>query len=119
MDHRTTRIQRASLIHPLTRTVLTSMTNVWAGKISLGLLVMLSSFFVTHAQTKITIDHNTGAAINAEWKFKSVPSPSRDDAASKPPVLIVDGQPDGNTAAPGALTNGLLPASAVQPRGNF
>ncbi|HEX3144669.1 MAG TPA: hypothetical protein VHQ64_11910 [Pyrinomonadaceae bacterium] len=77
------------------------MANVWARKISLGLLVLLSPFFVTHAQTKITIDHNTGAAINAEWKFKSVPSPSRDDAASKARVLIVDGQADGNSAGVG------------------
>jgi len=95
------------------------MANVWAGKISVGLLVFLSPFFVTHAQTKITIDHNTGAAINAEWKFKSVPSPSHDDAASKARVLIVDGQADGNSAGVGALTDGLLPNSDDQPRRNF
>ena len=95
------------------------MANVWAGKISLGLLVFLSPFLATHAQTKITIDHNTGAAINAEWKFKSVPSPSHDDAASKARVLIVDGQADGNSAGVGALTDGLLPNSDDQPRRNF
>lgn len=75
--------------------------------------------FTSHAQTRITIDHNTGPAINAEWKFKSVPSPSHDDAASKARVLIVDGQADGNSAGVGALTDGLLPNSDDQPRRNF
>jgi len=73
----------------------------------------------SQAQTRITIDHNAGAAINAEWKFKSVPSPSHDDAASKARVLIVDGQADGNSAGVGALTDGLLPNSDDQPRRNF
>jgi hypothetical protein len=82
---------------------------------ALGTAVMAT----THAQTKITVDHNTGAAINAEWKFKSVPSPSRDDAASKARVLIVDGQADGNSAGAVALTDGLLPNSDDQPRRNF
>ena len=83
--------------------------------IGLGAALAISA----DAQTKITIDHNTGAATNAEWKFKSVPSPSHDDAASKARVLIVDGQADGNSAGVGALTDGLLPNSDDQPRRNF
>jgi len=82
---------------------------------ALGAVVVVT----THAQTRITVDHNTGAAINAEWKFKSVPSPSRDDAASKARVLIVDGQADGNSAGVGALTDGIFPNSDDQPRRNF
>src|SRR5213075_1324783 len=71
------------------------------------------------AQSKITVDHNTGAAINAEWKFKSVPSPARDDAAARGRVLIVDGLADGNSAGVGALTDGIFPNSDDQPRRNF
>ena len=82
-------------------------------------LLLLSAAYVCDAQTKITIDHNVGASINADWKFKSVPSPSHDDAASKARVLIVDGQADGNSAGVGALTDGLLPNSDDQPRRNF
>jgi hypothetical protein len=73
----------------------------------------------TRSQTRITVDHNAGAAINAGWKFKSVPSPSHDDAATKARVLIVDGQADGNSAGVGALTDGILPDSDDQPRRNF
>ena len=85
----------------------------------LVLIILAAAAITTRAQTRITIDHNTGAAINAEWKFKSVPSPSRDDAAAKARVLIVDGQADGNSAGVTALTDGLLPNSDDQPRRNF
>jgi hypothetical protein len=74
---------------------------------------------LTHAQTKITVDHNTGAAINPEFRFKSVPSPSRNDAATSARVMIVDGEADPNGAGVAALTDGLLPNSDDQPRRNF
>src|ERR1043165_5330591 len=74
---------------------------------------------IAHAQTKITIDHNTGPAINPQFKFKSVPSPARDDAAAKARVKMVDGEADANSAGVEALTDGLLPTSDDQPRRNF
>ena len=85
-------------------------------------ILIVSAFAVVStcgAQTKVTIDHNTGAATNAEWKFKSVPSPSKSDAASNARVLIVDGPADANSAGVGALTDGILPNSDDQPRRNF
>jgi len=83
------------------------------------LVLICTSHLATHAQTKITIDHNTGAAINPEFKFKSVPSPSRDDAASKARVVMVDGEADANSAGIEALIDGVLPTSDDQPRRNF
>jgi hypothetical protein len=71
------------------------------------------------AQVKITFDHNTGASINPEFKFKSVPSPSRNDAATNARALIVDGEADANSAGVNALVDGVLPASDDQPRRNF
>ncbi|HMH43377.1 MAG TPA: hypothetical protein VK557_07840 [Pyrinomonadaceae bacterium] len=84
-----------------------------------AILVLIISASITHAQTKITIDHNTGAAINPEFRFKSVPSPSRSDAATNARVMIVDGEADPNGAGVAALTDGLLPSSDDQPRRNF
>ena len=83
------------------------------------LVLICASHLATQAQTKITIDHNTGAAINPEFKFKSVPSPSRDDAASKARVVMVDGEADANSAGIEALIDGVLPTSDDQPRRNF
>ena len=93
--------------------------NAWAREILFGLGLITGAPLAIHAQTNITIDHNTGATISAEFKFKSVPSPARDDAASKARVLIVDGDADANSAGVNALTDGILPASDDQPRRNF
>ncbi len=48
-----------------------------------AVVVLLSMALTGHAQVNITVDHNTGKAANAEFKFKRVPSPARDDAATK------------------------------------
>src|SRR3989442_10876605 len=80
----------------------------------LGLVA--AAALTTHAQTKITIDHNTGAAINPEFKFKSVPSPSHSDSATNARVMIVDGEADPNSAGVAALTDGKFPNSDDQPR---
>src|SRR5438045_1013913 len=64
----------------------------------LVVLIFILSAFTSHAQTKITVDHNTGAAINPEFRFKSVPSPSRSDSATNARVMIVDGEADPNSA---------------------
>jgi hypothetical protein len=82
--------------------------------------VILSSLApAVHAQPKIVIEHNTGAAATAAFKFKNVPSPSRDDAATKATLTIVDAEPDPNSGHVSVLTDGLLPDSEDQPRKNF
>jgi len=43
-----------------------------------AMLLILS--FTGHAQVKITVDHNEGAAATSQFKFKRVPSPIIDDA---------------------------------------
>jgi len=74
---------------------------------------------VVHAQPKIIIEHNTGAAATASFKFKNVPSPSRDDAGTKAQLSLVDADPDPNSGDISMLTDGLLPDSEDQPRKNF
>ena len=71
------------------------------------------------AQVKVTIDHNTGAAEAATFKFKSVPSPARDDAAASAKLTLVDGQIDAGSADLSALIDGALPTSEDEPGGNF
>ena len=71
------------------------------------------------AQVKITIDHNTGAAATSEFKFKRVPSPARDDAASKAKLTLVDGVLDNGSGTPAALIDGLLPTDEDEPGANF
>ena len=83
-------------------------------------IVIPASLMVTaHAQVIITIDHNTGKAATAEFKFKHVPSPARDDAATEAKLTMVDADADPNSADISALTDGTLPTSDDQPRKNF
>jgi hypothetical protein len=88
-------------------------------RLALAIVVLSFLQLTTHAQVKITIDHNTDRSINPEFKFKSVPSPSYTDAATNARVFIVDGEADSNSAGVNALVDGLLPASDDQPRRNF
>jgi hypothetical protein len=71
-----------------------------------------------YGQASITIDHNTGAAATSEFKFQRVPSPARDDAASRAKLALVDGQLDSNGADLNALIDGLLPTSEDEPGAN-
>jgi hypothetical protein len=85
----------------------------------LGAFVLTILAAAAHAQTRITIDHNIGAAATAEFKFKRVPSPARNEATANAKVFLVDGEADPNSADVSALIDGLLPNSDDQPRRNF
>jgi hypothetical protein len=81
--------------------------------IAFALSVVLSS----HAQIRITIDHNAGGT--AEFKFKNVPTPMKDDAGSKAKFALIVGELDPNGADFSALTDGTLPTSEDQPAANL
>ena len=68
---------------------------------------------------KVTVDHNTGSAETADFKFKNVPSPSKDDAARKAKLTLVDGEIDGNSADLSAIADGTLPSYEDEPVSNF
>jgi hypothetical protein len=71
------------------------------------------------AQVKVTVDHHTNATASSAFKFKSVPSPLKDDAGSKAKLLVVDGELDQNGADLSALTDGLLPTEEDEPAKNL
>jgi hypothetical protein len=79
-------------------------------------LVVVSTL---HAQVKITIDHNTGAAATSAFRFKNVPPPLRDDQGPRAQVQLVDGRIDPSGADLNALTDGLLPTDEDDPGANF
>ncbi|HZS49094.1 MAG TPA: hypothetical protein VFC63_28765 [Blastocatellia bacterium] len=70
-------------------------------------------------EVKITVDHNSGPAENKDFKFKNVPSPSKDDAATKAKLVLVDGEVDPNGADLDAVTDGRLPDFEDDPGSNF
>ena len=68
---------------------------------------------------KVTVEHNSNNDASASFKFKSVPSPAKDDAATKAKLTLVDGDMDSNGADLSALTDGVLPTDQDQPEANF
>jgi hypothetical protein len=89
-----------------------------AAQFALTVSLLASLAPAAPAQIRITIDHNTGAAATSEFKFRQVPPPARDDAASRANVTLVDGQLDSNGAPLNALIDGMLPTSEDEPGAN-
>jgi hypothetical protein len=71
------------------------------------------------AQPTVTIDYNDHKTANADFKFRRVPLPARNDAGAKAIMTLVDAEADGNSADKSVLNDGLLPDSEDQPRKNF
>jgi hypothetical protein len=85
--------------------------------LALAALTMLT--LTAHAQIRVTVDHNMGAAATKDFKFKNVPSPAKDDAAAKAEVTLLVGERDPTGGDLGVLTDGLLPTKADEPKSNF
>jgi hypothetical protein len=90
-----------------------------AAKVAFATPLLICFAVAAPAQIRITIDHNTGAAASSEFKFPHVPSPARDDAASKAKLTIVEGVLDNGSGTPAALIDGLLPTDEDEPGANF
>lgn len=78
-----------------------------------GLTVALSA----QSQVKVSVDYNSGGT--AEFKFKTIPTPAKDDAGSKAKFALLIGELDPNGADFSALIDGMLPANDDQPAANL
>jgi hypothetical protein len=66
----------------------------------------------------VVFDHNPNNTANREFKFKNLPSPSKDDAATHAKLTLIDGDLDGGSAELAALTDGRLPRDEDEPGSN-
>src|SRR5947209_5532783 len=71
------------------------------------------------AQVKIAIDHNTGSAATSAFKFDHVPSPVKENAATRAKLELVLGRADRGSPGLKALTDGMLPENDDDPAANF
>lgn len=67
---------------------------------------------------KVVFDHNPNSATTREFKFKSIASPVKDDAAANAKLSLVDGELDQGGAELSALTDGRLPHDEDEPGAN-
>ena len=89
------------------------------GRAGFALAAALGLALAAHAEVRITVERNTVGAATADFKFKNVPPPARDDAAAGAKLALVDGEADPNGADLSALTDGALPTSDDDPEANF
>lgn len=80
-----------------------------------GLLFVLAG--PVEAAVRVVVAHNDSGCSTAAFKFKDVPSPSADDAATNATFAIVSGRADAN--ALGRLHDGKLPVWENEPGDNF
>src|SRR5271168_5325562 len=83
----------------------------------IGLLLMCG--LVASGEVKVTVAHNDSQSATAAFSFTSIPSPSKDDAASRGKFTIADGAADENGAGVEALNDGIVPDKEDQPDQNF
>ena len=66
----------------------------------------------------IVFDHNPNDVATREFKFKNLPSPSKDDAASRAKLTLIDGELEEGSAELAALTDGRVPRDEDEPGAN-
>ena len=69
-------------------------------------LLLLISFWDS---SKVTFERNPNSAATREFKFKNIPAPAKDDAATNAKLTLIDGDLDGGSASLAALVDGRLP----------
>jgi hypothetical protein len=88
-------------------------------RLIVGALLIVLTGDLAEAAVKVVVDHNDNAGASEEWKFKEVPSPVRNDAASKAKFTLVDGHRDENGGDLSVLNDGKVPTEQDQPGRNF
>jgi hypothetical protein len=71
---------------------------------------------VSNAEVRISAEHRAGAPA---FRFKSVPAPAKDDAATKAEFTLVEGERDQNGGPLAGLPDGRIPTEEDQPAENF
>ena len=66
----------------------------------------------------VVLDHNVNDVANREFKFKNVPSPVANDAASTARLTLIGGELDAGSAELSALVDGRLPTDEDEPAAN-
>jgi hypothetical protein len=94
----------------------------WRGRIQLlGIVASLVLFLAAavRAEVKVAVEHNENGKATGDFKFKDIPGPSKDDAATRAKFSIIDGERDPNGGDLDKLNDGKLPTEEDQPEENF
>jgi hypothetical protein len=73
----------------------------------------------SRAEIRTVAEHNNNPEASAGFKFRNVPLPSKNDAATKAQFTIVQGEMDANGGDVARLHDGRVPTGEDQPSENF
>jgi len=85
----------------------------------LGIVVASTFALSSPAEIRTLVEHNDNEHASAAFKFKSIASPSKTDAATKAKFSILDGEQDPNGGWLDKLHDGAVPTEEDQPSENF
>ena len=84
--------------------------------ITLLILAFISSPFF---EPRIDFEHVSNQSATRDFKFQRLPSPRKDDAATRATLTMIDGVIDGGSGELSALTDGVLPTNDDDPGMNL
>ena len=79
------------------------------------ILLLLPLLFL---DARVVFDHNPNSTASREFKFKTIASPIKDDAAANAKLTLIDGDLDQGAAELSALVDGRLPGDEDEPGAN-
>ena len=82
------------------------------------LIVLIAVCLMPFLEAKVEVEHNINRTASRNFKFNSIPSPEKDDAAAKAILTLIDGPIDGGSGELTALVDGLLPTNEDDPGAN-
>src|SRR5271155_2315240 len=88
-------------------------------RLMIGILLVLAAGLTARAETKVAVERNRNDDATPKFKFKNIPSPASNHAASKVKFTIVDGTRDENGGELEVLNDGKLPTEEDEPSANF
>lgn len=82
------------------------------------MLSIIVAMFLLVPDAKVAFEHNANDVANREFKFKTIASPVKDDAAATAKLTLIGGELDQGSAELSALTDGRLPRDEDEPGAN-
>src|SRR5258706_3707572 len=76
---------------------------------------LLATAVFAQAEIKVVVEHNDNEHTSPSFRFTTVPGLAPAGQGSRVQLVLVDGQPDGNSGSLGVLADGQLPHEADDP----
>lgn len=81
-------------------------------------MLLLILITLSLLDARVAFDHNHNDAASREFRFKTIASPVKDDAAANAKLTLIDGDLDQGSASLNALIDGRLPGDEDDPGAN-